>query len=308
MTNSLLIRGEKMEKVYTWKQLLRRYILGVCLKFLVFLLAALALWILLHEGVYGAMMVLYGWLPVMCALSALGLCYSLVYLVTLLKNKTLSGNSQAVKALYTKKEKLTLRIFTAVCAVIVAFVIYVNAYFVFFYQNPKSAELKETFSVEKYTTVSYSNVPPHMSNEQDFNFFSTYMFDWYESYSYGVVEMDGALQEQETAGGSVSVFYLQDLPQWLIDREFSRVKKIRLTNFSVFEYTDEDEEMLDTIHDLQYGEISGFWREFPMKDGQMYRVTLFTKNQLIDVLLSVNSGELDLDKLIEEAVAQMQSA
>lgn len=45
-----------------------------------------------------------------------------------------------------------------------------------------------------------------------------------------------------------------------------------------------------------------------MKDGQMYRVTLFTENQLIDVLLSVNSGELDLDKLIEEAVAQMQSA
>ncbi len=296
-----------MEKVYTWKQLLRRYILGVCLKFLVFLLAALALWILLHEGVYGAMMVLYGWLPAMCALSALGLCYSLVYLVTLLKNKTLSGNSQAVKALYTKKEKLTLRIFTAVCAVIVAFVVYANAYFVFFYQNPKAAQLKETFALEKYTTVSYSNVPPYMSNEQDFNFFSAYMFDWQESYSYGVVQVDGALQEQETAGGSVSVFYLQDLPQWLIDREYSRVKKIRLTNFSVFEYTDEDEEKLDTIHDLQYGEISGFWREFPMKDGQMYRVTLFTENQLIDVLLSVNSGELDLDKLIEEAVAQMQS-
>ena len=297
-----------MEKVYTWKQLLRRYILGVCLKFLVFLSAVIALWILLHEGVYGAMMVLYGWLPGICALSALGLWYSLLYLVTLLKNKTLSGNSQAVKALYTKKEKLILRIFTAVCAVIVVFVVYANEYFVFFHQNSKAAELKETFALEKYTTVSYSNIPPYMNKEQDFNFFSAYMFDWYESYPYGVVEVDDALPEQKKAGGSVSVLYLQDLPQWLIDQEYHRVKKMRITNFSVFEYTAEDEEVLDTIHDLQYGEILGFWREFPMKDGQMYRVTLFTENQLIDVLLSVNNGELNLDKLIEEAVAQMQSA
>ena len=301
-----------MEKVYTWKQLLRRYILGVCLKFLVFLFAVIALWILLHEGVYGAMMVLYGWLSGICALSALGLWYSLLYLVTLLKNKALSGNSQAVKALYTKKEKLILRIFTAVCAVIVAFVVYANAYFVFFYQNPSKKVVQERFALENYTEIN-PDVTVENTTMLEYKFFSVYFMDWHESYPCVAAEQDVTVESQEnmddlTNSISISVTYMENCPQWLIDQKYSDDTRYHETIVSWQEPTKQRKKEIDY---LEFGDVTGYLRTTSKyTDGTpiSYRIVLHNESRYLSVSVSGGDNSVNLDKLIEEAVAQMQSA
>ncbi len=297
-----------MEKTYTRKQLLCRYIFCVLFK-LILLLAAI--WVLqeITNGVdYVSMMSLYYWLPILCAAVLWGLCREVPYFVTLLRHRDLTGNRKTVRALYPKKLKVLLNIPAVLFALVFVFVSYSEAYFGFFHQSTKSQELLQRFALENFTAYTYAeSTPAFQWGGDEYEFYSVYLLNWSESYDYGVAKTDDTEQKQENAGGRVSILYMDNVPQWLADQEYAHLQEITNSGFSIFD-DEEDMKMRNTLHPLEIDGCTGFWRQIPRETGQEYCVTLLGENRFLDLWLSANSGEIDLEKLIEEATAQMQAA
>lgn len=298
-----------MEKTYTRKQLLCRHIF--CTLFKLLLLLA-AVWVLqeITNGVdYVSMMSLYYWLPILCAAVIWGLCRDVSYFVTLLRHRDLTGNRKTVRALYPKKLKVILNIPAVLFALIFVFVSYSEAYFGFFHQSAKSQELLQRFALENYTDYTYAeSTPTFQWGGDEYEFYSVYLLNWSESYDYGIAKTDAAEQEQEDAGGRVSILYMDSVPQWLADREYAEARDAEVHIYSFANYTMEDVQMHNTRHPLEIDGCTGFWRQIPQQTGQAYCVKLVGENRFLDLWLSTDSGEIDLEKLIEEAAAQMQAA
>lgn len=297
-----------MEKTYTRKQLLRRHI--VCTLFKLILLLA-ALWVLQEttNGVdYVSMMSLYYWLPILCAAVLWGLCRDVSSFVTLLRHRDLTGNRKTVRALYPKKLKVLLNIPPVLFALVFIFGSYSEVYFGFFHQNAKTPELLQRFALDNYTDYTYAESSPTFQwGGDEYEFYSVYLLNWSESYDYGIAKTDDTEQEQGNAGGRVSILYMDHVPQWLADREYAEARDAEVHIYSFPDYTAEDVQMHNTRHPLEIDGCTGFWRQIPRETGQEYCVTLLGENRFLDLWLSINSGEIDLEKLIEEATAQMQA-
>ena len=297
-----------MGKMYTWGQLFCRHIFCTLFKLLLLLAAIWALQETTNGADYVSMVSMYYWLPIMCAAVLWGLCRDVAYLVTLLHNRDLTGNRKTVRALYPKKLKAFLKVPPVLLSLVFVFVTYSEAYFGIFHQSAKSQELLQRFALENYTDYTYAeNTPIFQWGGDEYEFYSVYLLNWSESYDYGVAKTDDTEQKQEDAGGRVSILYMDHVPQWLADREYAEARDAKVHIYSFPDYTAEDVQTHNTRHPLEIDGCTGFWRQIPRETGQAYCVTLLGENRFLDLWLSTNSGEIDLEKLIEEAAAQMQA-
>ncbi len=295
-----------MGKMYTWGQLFCRHIFCTLFKLLLLLAAIWALQETTNGADYVSMVSMYYWLPIMCAAVLWGLCRDVAYLVTLLHNRDLTGNRKTVRALYPKKLKAFLKVPPVLLSLVFVFVTYSEAYFGIFHQSAKSQELLQRFALENYTDYTYAeNTPIFQWGGDEYEFYSVYLLNWSESYDYGVAKTDDT--EQENAKGRVSILYMDNVPQWLADREYAEARDAEVHIYSFPDYTAKDVQMHNTRYPLETDGCMGFWKQIPKETGQAYCVTLLGENRFLDLLLSTDSGEIDLEKLIEEAVAQMQN-
>lgn len=296
-----------MGKMYTWRQLVCRHIFCTLFKLLLLLAAIWALQETTNGVDYVSMMSLYYWLPIMCAAVLWGLCRDISYFVMLLRHRDLTGNRKTVRALYPKKLKVFLKIPPVLLSLVFVFVTYSEAYFGFFHQNTKSQELLQRFALENYTDYTYvESTPTFHWGGDEYEFYSVYMLNHTASYRDGKALSE--TQEPPENTGSVSVVYMDNCPQWLMEREYAEQRDARAESlYHVPDHSWESVQMVNTQHPLQGETYTGFWKQIPTLSGTSYSVTLLGENRYLDVWVTTNNGALDLQKLLEDAALVMQA-
>ena len=186
-------------------------------------------------------------------------------------------------------------------SLVFVFVTYSEAYFGFFHQSAKSQELLQRFALENYTDYTYvESTPTFHWGGDEYEFYSVYMLNHTTSYRDGKALSE--TQEPPENTGSVSVVYMDNCPQWLMEREYAEQRDARAESlYHVPDHSWESVQMVNTQHPLQGETYTGFWKQIPTLSGTSYSVTLLGENRYLDVWVTTNNGALDLQKLLEDA-------